>query len=141
MLKVEQLRSAIAHAVDARNKLSEIRSLLRGGRVVQDVEEVSEKLDKCLCSLVEVRDAKDTSTEQAPVARQFGHYFKDVRHLHGLDVYRVLSLFEVTDPALQHAVKKLLCTGKRGAKDQETDLKEAIASVERALEMRKEDAQ
>lgn len=78
---------------------------------------------------------------QVPSGRPFGHYFKDVRHLDGVDVYRVLSLFEVTDPALQHAVKKLLCTGKRGAKDQETDLKEAIASVERALEMRKEDSQ
>lgn len=72
--------------------------------------------------------------------RKFGHYFKDVRHLQGVDVYRILQLFQVTDPALQHAIKKLLVCGGRGAKDQETDLNEAIASITRALEMRKEDA-
>ena len=48
-----------------------------------------------------------------------GHYFKKVTHLDGIDVYRVLELFEVTDPCLQHAIKKLLCAGTRGSKDVE----------------------
>ena len=50
------------------------------------------------------------------------HYFKNVRHLDGIDVYRVLELFNVTDPCLQHAIKKLLCAGGRGAKDIEQPL-------------------
>ena len=43
------------------------------------------------------------------------HYRRDVRHLDTIDIYRVLQLFGVTDPCLQHAAKKLLCAGQRGA--------------------------
>jgi hypothetical protein len=67
------------------------------------------------------------------------HYYKDVRHLSEIDVYRVLQLFNVTDPCVQHAVKKLLCAGGRGAKDQERDLREAVDSVNRSLQMHAED--
>jgi hypothetical protein len=49
-----------------------------------------------------------------------------------IDVYDVLDAFDVTNPATAHAVKKLLCTGSRGVKDWETDLQEAIDSLERA---------
>ena len=68
------------------------------------------------------------------------HYFKDVRHLETIDVYRVLALFNVTDPCIQHAVKKLLVAGGRGAgKDIGKDVQEAIDSLERFKEMRVED--
>lgn len=67
------------------------------------------------------------------------HYFKDVRNLTHIDVYRVLELFEVIDPAIQHAVKKLLCAGGRGAKSQPQDVQEAIDSLTRWQDMRKED--
>ena len=43
------------------------------------------------------------------------------------------------DPCLQHAVKKLLCAGQRGAKGQKQDVQEAIASLMRYLEMQTED--
>lgn len=70
----------------------------------------------------------------------FPHYFKALppgcKHV---DVYRVLSLFEVADPALQHAVKKLLCAGARGAKDQGQDIAEAIATLQRWQQMRAEE--
>lgn len=70
-----------------------------------------------------------------------GHYFKDVSQLQVIDVYRVLELFEVIDPAIQHAVKKLLVSGERGHKDMATDVKEAIDSLVRWLHMRAEDKQ
>lgn len=70
------------------------------------------------------------------------HYFKDVSHLQEIDVYRVLDLFKVTDPCIQHAVKKLLVAGGRGAgKDISRDIKEAIDSLNRWHEMRREDAE
>ena len=56
-----------------------------------------------------------------------------------VDVYDVLRAFSVTDPAIQHAVKKLLCTGIRGHKDSKQDLEEAIQSIERALDVVKTD--
>ena len=70
---------------------------------------------------------------------RYNHYFKDVRHIGGIDVYRVLELFNVTDPCLQHAVKKLLCAGKRGAKDEEQDVQEAIDTLERYQDMKVEE--
>lgn len=49
-----------------------------------------------------------------------------------IDVYDVLYIFDVTNPAIAHAIKKLLCTGTRGYKDFSQDLQEAIDSLERA---------
>lgn len=74
--------------------------------------------------------------------RTHSHYFKDVYHLDFIDVYRVLKLFDVTDPAIAHAVKKLLVPGKRGAgKDLAKDLTEARDSIQRAVDMLKEDGE
>jgi hypothetical protein len=67
------------------------------------------------------------------------HYYKDVSHLQKVDVYRILELYNVTNPCIQHAVKKLLCAGGRGSKDFERDLREAIDSITRALDMIAED--
>lgn len=71
--------------------------------------------------------------------RKHSHYFKDVSRLASIDVYRVLSLWNVTDPCLQHAVKKLLCAGQRGGKSAEKDVREAIDSCLRWEEIRLED--
>ena len=49
-----------------------------------------------------------------------------------VDVYDVLNAFNVTCPATQHAIKKLLNAGKRGHKDAVTDLSEAMVSIQRA---------
>ena len=70
---------------------------------------------------------------------EYSHYQKSVEHLKWIDVYRVLVLFGVTNPCLQHAIKKLLCAGQRGVKDQKQDVQEAIASLLRYLEMQTED--
>ena len=51
------------------------------------------------------------------------------------DVYDVLKAFEVTNPALQHLIKKALKVGKRGHKDIETDLQDIIDSAVRAKEL------
>jgi len=67
------------------------------------------------------------------------HYFKKTVHLDAVDVYRVLKLFEVTDPCLQHAIKKLLCAGGRGEKDMEQDVQEAMDTLERWQDMCRED--
>ena len=54
-----------------------------------------------------------------------------------IDVYDVLTAFNVTCPAIQHAVKKLLCPGQRGTKDAMQDLCEAKFSVHRAIQLLK----
>lgn len=72
--------------------------------------------------------------------KQYSHYYKDVSKLEVVDVYRVLQLFNVWDPCLQHAIKKLLVAGDRGPKDASKDVQEAIASLNRWQEMRAEDS-
>lgn len=69
-----------------------------------------------------------------------GHYYKDVSKLQVIDVYRVLELFDVSNPCIQHAVKKLLVAGGRGAgKDITKDISEAIDSLRRWEQMVTED--
>lgn len=67
--------------------------------------------------------------------RKHRHYFKDVSNIAEIDVYAVLKLFEVTDPCLQHIVKKALCAGKRGHKDMMEDLQNIVDTAIRAVEL------
>lgn len=72
--------------------------------------------------------------------RKHSHYFRDVAHLKTMDLYRFLELFNVTDPCLQHAIKKLVVPGMRGGgKSTEKDLQEAIDTLVRRQEMHRED--
>lgn len=76
----------------------------------------------------------------ADSSRKHSHYFKPVAGLATVDVYRVLLLFGVTDPCLQHAIKKLLVAGGRGGgKDISRDVREARETLERWEEMRGEE--
>lgn len=52
-----------------------------------------------------------------------------------VDVYDVLQAFAVTNPALQHLVKKALAVGQRGHKDAAEDLQDIIDSALRAKEL------
>ena len=76
------------------------------------------------------------NSDYVPQRVRYPHYHKKVppgaTHI---DVYRVLKSFEVHDPCVQHAVKKLLVAGGRGQKPEETDIDEAIASLQRYKEM------
>jgi len=72
---------------------------------------------------------------------QPNHYTVDVRKYDSIDVYRVLTLYKVTDPSIGHAIKKLLMPGQRGAKDMLTDVAEAIQALQRFVEMYAEDAE
>ena len=59
-------------------------------------------------------------------------YNKTMRNGVRIDVYEVLDAFGVDNPAMAHAVKKILCAGQRGYKDYEQDIDEAMQSLERA---------
>jgi hypothetical protein len=52
-----------------------------------------------------------------------------------IDVYDVLKAFNVQNPAIQHAIKKLLKGGERGIKSKVQDYTEAIESINRAIEL------
>jgi hypothetical protein len=77
-------------------------------------------------------------TEDEIRREKYSHYYKNVKGLDYVDVYRVLELFSVSDQAIGHAVKKLLCAGSRGAKDRAKDVAEAIVTLQRRQEMDRE---
>lgn len=76
-----------------------------------------------------------TTTDELRERVKHNHYFKDVSNLDVVDVYQVLKLFNVTDPCLQHIVKKALCAGERGHKDFSRDLQDIFDTAKRALEI------
>lgn len=64
---------------------------------------------------------------------------KYTRTIHGVevDVYDILVAWNVTCPATQHAIKKLLMPGQRGNKDKLQDLEEAGQAIKRAIKLNK----
>lgn len=62
-------------------------------------------------------------------------YHREIKPGVWVDVYSVLVAFGVTNPADAHAIKKLLMPGMRGHKDGVQDRREAIASIQRAIEI------
>lgn len=62
-------------------------------------------------------------------------YNKEIKPGVIIDVYDVLQAWEVTNPALQHLIKKALQLGKRGHKDAIQDAKDIVASAIRAQEL------
>jgi hypothetical protein len=74
--------------------------------------------------------------EEAVVERN--KYMREVKPGVWVDVYDLLKAFDVSDPCLQHLIKKALAAGKRGHKDALTDYKDILDSAKRALELYKE---
>lgn len=62
---------------------------------------------------------------------------KYTKTIHGasVDVYDVLQAWGVSNPALQHLIKKALQCGRRGHKDNTQDLQDIIDSAIRAKEL------
>lgn len=80
-------------------------------------------------------DARYFETSDVPETKKYPHYFKDVSAVDAIDLYHVARLYDITDPALFHAFKKIACAGKRGAKDQAQDVQEAIDALKRWQEL------
>lgn len=62
-------------------------------------------------------------------------YLREIKPNIFVDVYSVLKAWNVTNPALQHLIKKALQAGNRGHKDLETDLQDIIDSAIRAKQL------
>ena len=77
---------------------------------------------------------KKQNTCKKDISKQ-NTYKKDVSKLNEIDIYDVLVLYNVTCPATQHAIKKLLAAGQRGVKDRLQDLNESKDSIIRAIEI------
>ena len=80
---------------------------------------------------ISVEDAQECKAEHAITPSKY------TKQIHGVsvDVYDVLMAWGVTNPALQHLIKKALQCGQRGHKDKQQDLQDIIDSAIRAKEL------
>lgn len=86
------------------------------------------------------RKARLTKLNYAPDAPKTNdHYYVDVSGLEKIDFYVIARLYGITDPNIQHAIKKLLALGKRsGGKTEAQDIQDCIASLQRKLDIDKQ---
>lgn len=92
------------------------------------VSEFSAKAD------VEVVKYDPTKVDDFAIDATINKYTRDCKGVQ-VDVYDVLQAFNVTNPALQHLIKKSLCVGIRGHKTKQQDLQDIIDSAIRAKEL------
>lgn len=83
---------------------------------------------------------KDDQKSTHSKSDKFSDGDKYIRTMYGLcgtavkvDAYRVLDAYPTNDPAVDHAIKKMLCAGQRGHKYKITDYENAIESMQKAL--------
>lgn len=62
-------------------------------------------------------------------------YHREIKPGVWVDVYDVLNAWGVSNPALQHLIKKALQPGQREHKDRATDLEDIVKSAIRAKEL------
>ncbi len=67
--------------------------------------------------------------------RQHQHYFIDVSDVDEIDFYEIALRYNVTDPCIQHILKKCLAVGQRGQKDFHHDLKDIHDTAKRMLDV------
>lgn len=97
-------------------------------------ERLTEATQNVLAAAPALMDEKYILDHSKP-AKPRNKYQREIRPGVFVDVYDVLKAFAVTDPALQHLIKKALCAGLRGHKSRQTDLQDIIDSALRAKEL------
>lgn len=91
-------------------------------------------LNKITAANVEVVKYDPTKVDDFTSDATINKYIRDCKGVQ-VDVYDVLQAFDVTNPALQHLIKKALCVGIRGHKTKQQDLQDIIDSAIRAKEL------
>lgn len=75
-----------------------------------------------------------TSLVETPPSVGNRKYQREIKPGVWVDVYDVLYAFTVSDPCLQHLIKKALAAGQRGHKDTRQDLVDIRDSAQRAVD-------
>ena len=100
------------------------------GRIVE-IEALGDIVIACREPITDEQDLNDCIG--APEADN--KYLHEIKSGIFVDVYDVLMAWNVTNPALQHLIKKALQAGERGHKSREQDLQDIIDSAIRAKEL------
>lgn len=82
-----------------------------------------------------VRPSLNDQYAEIEQVRQHRHYFIDVSDVDEIDFYEIALRYNVTDPCIQHILKKCLAVGQRGQKDFHHDLKDIYDTAKRMLDV------
>lgn len=83
-------------------------------------------------------DTFSVSVDDKPdTGKHYRYQYKGIQ----IDPYRIFRVYGITDPAIQHAVKKLLVAGSRGSKSTAQDIQESIDALARWQSMEQEDSE
>ena len=119
-----------------------VESFLGNSFSTPDEDEEWEKIERRMLNIMQNGNDGSHYPEKS-IAERYPQYYKSVRHLEHVDVYRVHQLFGIDDwsGCVQHASKKLLLSGARtGGKPKRKDIEEARDTLTRWLEIQDEDA-
>jgi hypothetical protein len=86
-------------------------------------------IDNMICGTIEKPDNR-TKYRHSPITRADGT----------IDHYCYMQMISMDNSAIDHAIKKLTHAGKRGEKSRVQDWKEAIMSIESAIEIEEKNA-
>lgn len=118
--------------VEHLNKYGAYQDVANNGRVNQFVEDMD--MYEVIAHRKPITDEQDLNEcIGAPEANN--KYLHEIKPGIFIDVYDVLMAWNVTNPALQHLIKKALQAGNRGHKSREQDLQDIIDSAIRAKEL------
>lgn len=109
---------------------SESNTLIQDGPIHKQYQQAAPTIDH------RKMKAKDKAKE---LAAKYPHYYVNVEGLEVIDFYRLALLYNITDPCIQHAVKKLLAIGNRGHKNRRHDINDVIDSLQARLRIMDED--
>lgn len=112
--------------------IEEIRSYL-----ITMNKEINKKLIYFLDSILDLWMEVEGGKEEEDFNNSGSKYLRKIMGAvnNQIDVYSVLKSFEVTCPARQHAIKKLLCSGLRNKGTTLQDLTEAMDAIKRAIQL------
>ncbi len=77
-------------------------------------------------------------SEPTLLPQEIGKHYKFSFAGHKIDPYRIFKIYNITDPAQQHSIKKLLRAGQ-SVKSLRQDIAEVIVTLQRWVEMMDED--
>lgn len=83
-------------------------------------------------------DKRHTGATEALISEGSSKYHREIKPGVFVDVYDVLAAWNVTNPALQHLIKKALQPGARGHKTTEQDMQDIVDSAIRAKQLETE---
>ena len=121
--------------VDSFERISNDK-MLKGVILAEELRQWA--VDSPLIDIKPISESPEWTAVKTPYtpanAKLYPHYFMPVGNATHIDLHDICDWLDVPS-VIGHAIKKLACAGKRGAKSEKQDLLEAIDCINRRIEV------